>query len=285
MFLKFQLCALFCSLLVFSQAEESNTSSSTPKAEDKNWLQGYIQEQQKLQENRKTDSKENPFKALEKPSSEKNSKNTDSTFSLLGSSEKKTPPTASPLIETNRPKTTSTDLSFKPAVSGMNAEIYNQQRRENESRSMIEQSEKINSDSENRELNDWETLEKMRKQRLQQNLKSREDVDRLMQDQINMPSSFDHQNLEGDRKNPYLQQNQTLLQREREKLQQEAQGSLPRIQMIRPIEAPQMIPQPSLPRSSFDPNPFQNNQNSNPMLQMPGTQKRGVQDPNDFLRR
>lgn len=273
-----------CIMTPFLQgAEESTSKSSTPSPTDKNWLQGYIQEQQQLQESRKTDSKENPFKALQKPASDSSQKETE-PFRLLGNSEKPSSPTSEG--DSPRAKTPLGDMTFKPAISGMNAEIYNQQRQETQSRSVVERMESANSNPNSLEIDNEETLEKMRRQRLQQNLKTSSDTDKLINENLALPSAIDHPNLDQDTKNPYLQQNRSLLEKERDRLNQDSPTSLNTLQMIKPIEAPHMIPSMNPQRSSFEISPFQNPKAPiNPMLQLPGTQKRGVQDPNDFLRK
>ncbi|MES2308962.1 MAG: hypothetical protein V4507_08890 [Verrucomicrobiota bacterium] len=271
-------------LLSSAVAEEKTTTSSEGKPQDKEWLQTYIKEQQKLQENQRADadSKVNPFKAIEKPNPEK--PKDPEKFNLLTNKEKESPK-APAKIES--PRSLPTDTTFKPSISGFTQDSFYQQRREIQSRSAVEQMESGGKKDEENDLKKDDLLEKMRRERLQQNLNSPSN-DKAFGRDITMPNDLNHPNLDEDHKNPYLNQNQSIREMDRDKFGSETANRLPTIQMIKPIETPQMLENPSLNRSVFEnQNNRQQNTGSiyNQMMLTPGTGKNRVQDPNDFLKR
>jgi len=265
------LCAFLC-------AEEKST---TPGKEE-NWLQKNIQEQQKLQENRTASDadKKNPFKAIEKPNPEK-PKSTE-PFTLIRN--KETTETKAPTkVETPRP--INNDITFKPAISGMLSDSFNKQQSEKQSRNVIEKMESTNKDSDSQNTNEEDSLDKIRKERAQKNINSRAD-DKLFDNKFDLPGNFDHPNTEVNRKNPYLSENQNRASQNRDPLITNPLNTLPTVQMIKPIETPQMIQNPALNRSVFEnQNPQNQSQIYNQMLNTPGSNKSRVKDPNDFLRR
>jgi hypothetical protein len=270
------------SLYFSAAAEEKPVVTSQGKPQDKEWLQTYIQEQQKLQENQRADagSKVNPFKAIQKPPDEK--PKAPETFKLLTDKERSEPKTPTK-IESPRP--INTDTTFKPAISGYTSDSFYQQRRETQSRALVEKMESSESKEDENEIKKDDLLEKMRRERLQKNLDSKSG-DKLFERNLEITTDLNHPNLDGDRKNPYLNQNQNL--QDRDRLGSESPNKLPTLQMIKPIETPQMIENPALNRSVFEnQSTRQQNQGSiyNQMMITPGTGKSRVKDPNDFLKR
>ena len=275
-----RLLLLLLALYAFICAEER------PAATDKeeNWLQKNIEEQQKLQANRKANDadKTNPFQAIEKPNPEK-PKSTE-PFSLIRNNSN-TESKAPAKIEAPRP--INSDINYKPAVSGMLSDSINEKMAEKQSRNVVEKIEFSNKDSEEFPSKEEDLIEKMRKERLQKNLNSKSD-DKLFDNKFDLPGSFDHPNTEPNRKNPNLSENQNRFQQNRETFGNSSVNSLPTIQMIKPIETPQMIQNPAINRSVFeDQNLRKESQKTiyNQMLTTPGTGKSRTQDPNDFLRR
>lgn len=269
--LPFALCAFLC-------AEEK----STPNGKEENWLEKNIQEQQKLQENRTASDadKTNPFKAIEKPNPEK-AKSTE-PFTLIRN--KETTETKAP-AKIENPRPINNDITFKPAISGMLSDSYSKQQSEKQSRNAVEQMESSNKESEGIDVKEEDPFEKIRKERLQKNLNSKAD-DKLFDNKFDLPGSFDHPNAEVNRKNPYLSENQNRPSQNRDPLVTNPLNTLPTVQMIKPIETPQMIQNPALNRSVFEnQTPRNQGQIYNQMLNTPGSNKSRIKDPNDFLNR
>ncbi len=257
---------------------------STPTGKEENWLQKNIEEQQKLQANRTASDadKTNPFQAIEKPNSEK--PQSTEPFSLIRNNsnpENKTP------AKVEAPRPINSEITFKPIISGMLSDSINEKAAEKQSRTVVEKIDFSNNDSEEFPLKEEDPIEKLRKERLQKNLNSKSD-DQLFDNKFVLPSSFDQPNSDLNRRNRNLIENQNRIQQNRDPLISNPLNTLPTVQMIKPIETPQMIQNPALNRSVFE-NQNQRKENQktlyNQMLTTPGTGKSRTKDPNDFLNR
>ncbi len=271
-------------ILILLNASLCAEEKSPSPGKEENWLQKNIEEQQKLQSNRTANEadKINPFQAIAKPNEEK-PKSTE-PFALI---QNKETAVNKPINKIEAPRPINTDTSFKPAVSGMLSDNFNQIQGEKQSRAAVERIDSANKESDRLNTQEEDPIEKARKERIQQNLNSKAN-DKLFDNKFELPGSFDHPNAETQRKNPYLSENQNRFQQNRDSFGTTPVNNLQTIQMIKPIETPQMIQNPALNRSVFE-NQKLRNENQKPiynqMMTIPGTGRSRIQDPNDFLRR